>query len=386
MRAVSYTLLIDNRPADPDLLAAIQQIEVEDHADMADMLRLRFAIGVRDGCQRWSVLDDEQFKRLTPIRLLVAIGSAPSEPLIHAYVIETSADFSNQPGQSVFNVVATDPTVLMNLEEKIAKWPDMSDSDIATAIFGDKAYGFRPVVETTKVRRQEVDQTVIQRGTDIQFLRQLAHRNGFECYVELNPKTSLVEGHFHPPQLKQPPQGVLTVNMGQATNVNSLNTRYDMLRPTTARITGLDIESQEDQPAQAEGLSWDALGRNPSLNGDRPRQVLLSRSGLAETGELQTYAQAVTDRSGWAIIAEGELNTAAYGGILRAKRPVNVRGAGRQFNGAYYVEQVSHVISGDSYTQRFSLRRNALGATGREQFAEDDALPAASALGAGGKP
>jgi hypothetical protein len=217
---------------------------------MADMLRLRVSIGVREGCSDWTVLDDDLFRRLTNIRMMITVGSGPPESLINAYVIETRADFSNRPGQSVLNVVAMDPTVLMNLEEKVRPWPNMADSDIATVIFGE--YGFTPQVKQTQPSRQEVDYTVIQRGTDIQFLRQLAERNGYECYVEMNPLTGLIEGHFHPPRLEQSPQGVLSVNLGEATNVNSFNARYDMLRPTTVQVTGLDIETQSDQPAQAE--------------------------------------------------------------------------------------------------------------------------------------
>lgn len=366
MPSVSHLLLIDMMPASADLLAAIQQIEVEDHADMADMLRLRAAIGVRDGCSRWAVLDDDLFSRLTNLKIMVTVGSLRPEPLVDAYVIETNADFSNQPGQSVLNVVAMDATVLMNLEEKTRSWPNMADSDIATTLFGE--HGFFPQVEGTQPTRQEVDATTIQRGTDIQFLRQLARRSGYECYVEMNPLTGVVEGHFHPPRHEQPAQRVLSVNMGQATNVNSFNVRNDMLRPTTVQVTGLDVETQSDQPAQAESLSQAGLGREPALNGDRPRRVLLSGTGLAQTGELQTYAQAVVDRSAWAITAEGELNTVAYGGILRAKRSVEVRGAGRQFSGTYYVERVHHTFTGDGYTQRFTLRRNALGLTGQERF------------------
>jgi phage protein D len=369
---VSYRLLIDGQPAAPDILSAIQQIEVEDHADMADMLRLRLAIGIREGCCDWSIIDDSVFGRLATLRVLVTVGSSV-EPLIEARVIETSADFSNQPGSSVLNVVAMDPTVCMNLEEKVRPWPNMADSDIATSIFGD--YDFAPRVEQTQPTRQDVESTTIQRGTDIQFLRELARRNGYECYVEMNPSTGIVEGHFHPPQPDQEPQGVLSVNMGEATNVNTFNARNEMLRPTTAQVTGLDEMSQSDQPAQAESSSLPGLGRESALGGDRPRRVLLSQTGLSQTGELQSLAQAVADRSAWAITAEGELNTVAYGGILRAKRPVNVQGAGNQFGGTYYVEMVSHTFSGDGYTQRFTLRRNALGLTGQENYVENDALP-----------
>jgi len=69
MPAVTYTLTIDGIPADPQLLQAIQQIEVEDHADMADMLRLNVVIAVKDGCSGWSVIDDDTFSRLANIRV-----------------------------------------------------------------------------------------------------------------------------------------------------------------------------------------------------------------------------------------------------------------------------------------------------------------------------
>ena len=76
-----------------------------------------------------------------------------------------------------------------------------------------------------------------------------------------------------------------------------------------------------------------------------------------------------SDESAWALTAEGELDTAAYGAVLRAKRPVLVRGAGPRFSGTWYVERVLHTFTPDGYTQRFALRRNALGVTGQERFA-----------------
>ena len=375
MPGVSYTLEIGGAPASPEILSAIQSIEVEDHATMADMLRLRVSVGVSNNGSAWTVLDDDVFPRLANIKVGVKVGDGQPERLIDAYVIETNAAFSNQPGQSQINVVAMDPTVLMNLDEKVKAWPDMSDSDIATEIFSDGAYNFQPIVDTTQWRRQEVDQTITQRGTDIQFLQQLARRNGFECYVESNAQSGQVEGHFHAPRLEQTPQGVLSVNMGEATNVNAFSARFEMLRPVTAQVTGLDIETQSDQPAQADSSARRGLGSNASLTADRPRRVLLNRTGMGQTGELQAYAQAVVDEAAMAIRAEGDVNTVAYGRLVRAKRPISVRGAGRQFSGLYYVEKVLHTFAGEGYTQRFTLKRNALGLTGQETFTQDNALP-----------
>ncbi|MDJ0893067.1 MAG: contractile injection system protein, VgrG/Pvc8 family [Gammaproteobacteria bacterium] len=378
MPEVTYTLLIDDRPAASELLAAIQQVEVEDHADVADMLRLRIAIGVTESCADWSVLDEQDlFTRLQNLKLRVGVGSRQSETLIDAYVIESSARFANQPGQSVLDVVATDATVLMNLEERVRAWPDMSDSQMATEVFGSSQYDFDLQVEDTDWQREEREQTVMQRGTDIQFLMRLARRNGFECYVETSPETGRNEGHFHPPRLDAPAQGVLSVNLGEATNVDGFNVRHEMLRPAVADAMGLHSRDQAEQEATADSASQEGLGRDSTLGSDRPRRVLLTGRGLVQEGELQPLARAVTDRSAWAIRAEGELNAAAYGGILRAKRPVMVRGAGRQFSGRYYVERVHHRFTGDSYTQAFTLRRNASSLTGQERFTGDDGLPAA---------
>jgi len=370
--ALSYTLLIDGQPAEIELMAALERIEMEQHVDMADMLRLAFSTGLQDDGD-WTIADADIFARLTPIRLEVTVGSGPTELLAEAYVTETNLQISNSPGASTFDVVAMDPTILMNLEEKVQSWTDMSDADIATQIFQE--YNFMTDVAPTSPVRQEAEQTVMQRGTDIQFLARLARRNGYECGVRPDPTARLITGHFHPPRLDGSPQGVLSVSMGEATNINGLSVRFDMIRPQVSVANGLDIESQSDQSAQVQSGELSELGAEAVFGGDRSRQVLLSETGLAETGELQTYAQAATDRSSWALTANGNLNTAAYGAVLRAGETVNLRGAGTNFSGTYYVERVLHMLSGTSYEQYFTLRRNARGLTGSENFMDDLGLP-----------
>ncbi|MCC7174000.1 MAG: hypothetical protein IT159_02295 [Bryobacterales bacterium] len=368
--AISYTLTIGGAPAPAALIAAVQSIQVEDHAELADLLRIKLTVGVRSDGRGWTVLDDDIFSRLASVSVAIRVANT-RETLIHAYVVETSVNFSAQPGQSILTVVAMDPTVLMNLEEKIKPWPDMADSSIATAIFSD--YGFTPQVRDSQPARADNEHRVIQRATDIAFLSQLAERNGYECYVETNA-AGQVEGHFHPPDTSQQPQGVLTLNMGEATNVRSFSVRNDMLRPVTVQAKGLEVESGSEQPAESQSQSGGGLGSAATVASDRPRKILLAGTGLAKAGELQTAAQAVVDRSAWAITAEGELDASTYGGVLRAKRPVTVRGAGRALSGTYYVQRVLHTFTAEGYRQQFSLRRNASGLTGQESFTEDNAL------------
>lgn len=371
--SITTTLTVSGNPATQDLLGSIQQIEMEDHSEMADMLRLRIACSVNKGGSGWNIVDDGTFDRLTPIKLSVTVGSGSAVPLISGYVIENDVEFSNQPNGSVISVVAMDPTVLMHLEERVKAWPNMSHSDVANAIFSGSDYGFTPVVTDTGYTPHENDQTLIQRGTDIQFLKQLAEANGYECYIDLNESSGEVEGHFHPPETDQDPQATLSVNMGSATNVNRFRARYDMLSPTQASATVVDYEQKSNEPGQADSSDQTELGSDQSTATDRPRKVLLSGLGMGQSAEVQRAAQSVVDRSSWAITADGELNTAAFGAVLRAKEPVMVRGVGKEFSGRYYVYKVVHLITSDgTYLQRFTLRRNAVGLTGREQFNSDN--------------
>lgn len=370
--SITHELTIAGNPASPTLLGVIQQIEMEDHSEMADMLRLKVACSVKESGAGWTILDDGLFERLTHLKLAVTLGSGPKIPLIDAYVIEHSIEFSNNPTGSLLSVVAMDPTVLMHLEERVKAWPNMAHSDIASAIFSGSAYGFTPVVQATRYTPHEDDHTQIQRGTDIAFLNQLANANGYECFIDLNEQTGEVEGHFHPPQTDETPQVTLSVNMGAATNVNWFRAHYDMLKPTTAVATVVDYEQKSNEPGQALSSSLTALGSTESNTQDRPRKVLLSGLGMGKSAEVQRYAQSVVDRSAWAITAEGEVNTAAFGAVLHAKQPVMVRGVGQEYSGRYYVYKVVHLITSDgTYIQRFTLRRNALGLTGREQFKSD---------------
>jgi phage protein D len=366
MARLSYTIFINTAPADPDLLAAVQEVQVESHCDLAAVFRLRLAIGLSPKGD-WTILEDDPFQPLTPVKITLQVGTGLGETLINGYVTSQRLEIGNEPGQSYLEVVGMDSTVLMNVEEKTVAWPNMADSDIAAAIFGN--YGLTPRIEQTQPIRQETDLTTIQRGSDIRFLQQLADRNGFECYVETDPLLNTEVGHFHPPELQSMPQGPLSVNFGAQTNLRSFSARYEMLKPSAAQSAGIDISTKSVQKGQVRSVSANRLGREGLLDRiSKQPLVLPARTGLTGTAELQTFCQAAVDRSALAMVAEGEVDSAAYESILRTRRTVNVRGAGSLYSGTYYVTRVLHRLSQERCTQHFELRRNAIGLTGTEVF------------------
>jgi phage protein D len=370
MVQVGYRLTIGGQPAPAELLETLQRVEVEEHASMASLLRLTFAVAIEESGAGWTVVDEDYFPRLGDVALAIAVGNAEPEPVLTGHVIETRAVLSDSPQRSTLDVVAMDASVLMNLEEKVRPWPNMSDSDIAESIFGD--YGLTAVIDRAEPTRQEDDVIPVQRGTDIQFLRYLAERNGFDLFVAA--VAAGAEGHFHAPRLDEEPQGVLTVGFGGASNVPELTVTFDALRPTTASAAQIGADGSGAESATAEEVSLPELGGDSFLGAGQRRVTLMAGTGVTGTAELQTYVQAVVDRSSWAVRAEGEVNTSRYGSVLRARRPVSVRGVGRSLSGTYYVERVLHAFTGEGYTQRFTLRRNALGLAGREDFSESDVV------------
>jgi len=74
-------------------------------------------------------------------------------------------------------------------EQKLKDWSGKKDSDIAHAILVDD-HKFNAVIENTEIVHEEEVSTILQRETDMHFLRRLALRNGYECYVEGRPRSS----------------------------------------------------------------------------------------------------------------------------------------------------------------------------------------------------
>jgi hypothetical protein len=59
------------------------------------------------------------------------------------------------------------------------------------------------------------------------------------------------------------------------------------------------------------------------------------------------------------ITGSGSLDVLRYGHVLKARGTVDVRGAGRAYDGTYFVKSVTHNIKRGEYKQNFTLSRNA---------------------------
>jgi hypothetical protein len=382
---ITTTLLIGlpPLPAPPPLVQALQKIEIEASTEVASVFRLRFGLTQSPGFD-WDLVGPQYqetlFRPFTPIQIRVLVGIEIPETIINGYVCGQQVLYDDEGGGSALEITGMDVTMLMNLQEKVMPWPNMPDAQIAQAIFAQHLV--TPMASPTLPSLIEPEGTTTQRGTDIRFLRRLAQRNGYECFVQPQPQTGIDFGYFGPAtNYPGPAEAVLNVRMGPQTNVSEFKIRYDMTRPTTALAMGLDVKTRAPFafPALTPATPPPVAGLYPFGVPMGVEDAVLRSFGPqsqpmilpAETGEfmapgLATATQAIVNRSSWAIVAEGTVDSSV--GVLRPGGTVNVRGVGIFFNGSYYLTRVSHSIDCDSYIQKFEARRNAVMMTGAELF------------------
>ncbi|HEY2637210.1 MAG TPA: hypothetical protein VGI54_07480, partial [Solirubrobacteraceae bacterium] len=328
--------------------------------------RARFGIP-KSPIGEWSILDLDPFRPLIPLGVRIQQGASPPEAVINGFVTDHHVTYADRPGASSLEVTAMDATFLMNMTEKVMPWPNMPDTVIASAIFGQNT--LIPQVDPTSPVLIEPEGTTTQRGTDIRFLRRLARRNGFDCYVQPEPLSGLDIGHFGARGLVGLPQAVVNVSFGGDTNVSGFTVRYELAKPTMAVATQLDTTTKTPQPGPAPASLLPPLGLEPTLLREiPPGMVRPVGTGLTHAGDLRSSAQAVVDRSTWAVTCEGTVG--ADVGVLRPGGLVAVRGAGRLYNGNWFVTRVRHTLAPGRYEQHFEAQRNAVTETGAEVYVE----------------
>lgn len=349
-----------------DLYADLLSLEVELDGELAAQFRLRLALD-RENDGSWRYLDDDRLQVWRKVAISAGLGDG-EEDLFAGYITHVRPSFDPDPARCTLEVWGMDGSVLLDREEKLKDWPNKKDSDIANEIFN--TYALTPQVEDTSLVHDEKISTIIQHETDMQLLLRLAERNGFECYVEGTT------GYFRPPQLSDPPQPVLAVHFGDGeTNVTRFNVEVDALAPVNLAMWQLDRADKSVLDVAITATQQQTLGKSDASSllpaGIGPA-LIIGRAATTGKPEMTVLCQGLYDRAEWFVTGDGEVNANRYGHVLRPRRTVTIKGVGEAYSGVYYVTHVTHSFTHEGYTQRFQVRRNALGPAGSEDFASEE--------------
>ncbi len=354
-----------------DIYPDILSVEIEDDYKLAATFKIKLAIQLQsDG--EWTYLDDDSLSLWNRVEISAGFPDNVIK-VINGYITNINPYFAQQITNSYLEVRGMDASVLMDREEKLKDWPNRKDSDIATEIFAD--YGLTPDIEDTGAVHDEAVSTIIQRESDIKFLKRLAQRNGYECFVQNST------GYFRRPVLNGTPQKVLAAHFGNDTNISFFQASLNALRPTIVGMYHIDAMTKEIRSVTIDSIEQKQLGQTLSSelipSGVQPTRRFVKQATANSQQEMEALCQALYDEAEWLLKAKGEIISNLYQDVLKARELVTIKGVGRTYSGTYYVTNVRHNFTQDGYTQHFEARKNALSPDGTEIWGEGGSLMSA---------
>ncbi len=359
----TFQLLLAGEPADEALYTVMGPLEVEENADLPGAIQFTLPLDTTEEGDL-TYAGDARFAPFANLAVVVAVEGQDSECIFDGYVLAHKLHLQTGITASTLQVWGQDASWLMNLEEKVHEWVDMTDADVANAIFGD--YGITPARENGEddsPSHTEAGHTLMQRATDIQFLRTLARRNGKLCRVAAGSEPGDLTGYFAKPMLEGEPRVTLKLNDPELWNVDALDIEWDVMRPSAVQArqalfsdaaedgVGVDVSDSGLALLDERGLA-DFAGETMSVRLTAP---------VDDAGELTLRAQSLLREAGWFVRCEGEADLSRLNAVLRVGQIVQIEGIGSLHSGSYYVWSVRHTITADSHRMKFVLLRNAVG-------------------------
>jgi phage protein D len=354
-----YQILVDGTAVGSDFYDALSSVEVEENADMPDALRLRFPVSTKDKDLTW--VNDPKLQPFANVAVVITDEKGATQCIFDGYVLAAKVHLEAGITASTLEVTGQDASVLMQLEEKSREFVGMTHGDVANTLFGEHGFGTAAHnSEDDSPAATEETHTLMQRGSDLEFLQRLARRTSRWCRVACGATAGDRVGYFAPPHLEGDPVLVLNLNDAEKRQVKALDFVWDVARPNKVAAQQASLSDTEAVKADTGDSGLPALdARDLRTFAGRDRTVMLTAA--ADDPELPGRARAVLRDAGWFASCEGTANLAVTKIVLRAADLVTIEGVGKLLSGKHLVRRVRHTITADSHEMAFTLIRNAVG-------------------------
>jgi len=362
--SVSVQLTVGGTPVPGALYDAIMQLEIEENADRPGTLLLRLPTD-RTSHGDLQFVGDGTFEPMTNVAVTLTPGKpgARTQCIFDGYVLAWRVHLARASTSSAIDIWAQDASWLMNLDDHVTEWAGLTDGEVANAIFA--GYGFTPApgnMAGDSPSHLPDGHTLLQRATDLQFLRGLARRNGKLLRVGCTDTPGLRTGYFVSPAVTGPPAATISLVDQDRWTTETLDFEWDVMRP--AQVAASQVDLTQPAPAGIEVVSASS-GLSPLDQRSYPvylgRPSTLLLTAPADVAELSQRGTAVLAESGFFARCTGEADVDRIGAVLRAGDVVTIAGAGNLNSGKWLVWQVRHRFSLDGWTTGFTLTRNAMG-------------------------
>jgi len=295
--------------------------------------------------------------------VLMATSGAIPQVLIDGVITHHEVTPDVMRGSSTITVTGEDLTTMMNqIDLSGLPFPGMSpDIRVLTILAKYAAFGVIPMVIPAIAPDVPIptDKIPTQKGTDLAYIRQLAHEAGYVFYIDPGPLPGISKAYWGPQVKIGIPQPALNVNMDSWTNVESLSFRFEPQSSVMPIVFCQEPISKMTIPIPIPSVN----PLNPPLGAIVPPpqnfEQLKDTANLSIPQALMRGLARATE-TGDVVTGEGTLDVLRYGQILNARGLVGVRGAGPGFDGLHYVQRTTHQLKRGEYKQSFTLKRNAI--------------------------
>jgi hypothetical protein len=336
-------------------LAQSSVVEVYERMGEPTTFRLRYQVDISE--KDLPLLTDSRLDPGSEMQVLVVLDGA-ADCLVKGPVHSQQIRLLHGGTGSFVDVLGADTSVTMDREVKAKVWDAVSDSDVVSQIVA--GYGLLADADSTAATHDEAKHTLVQRDSDLRFIRRLARRNGCLFWVTADP-LGIETAHFKRPPLDGDPATKLVINL-DSPNLNSIEITWDVERPTSSLGMQLDLADKSDIDGAVTKSPLKLLGDKSlaDITGDT-RSVLVS-APVDDTGDLKSRGEGALIESDFFVRVVGETTVHALGKVLHAHRLVELQGAGKRHSGPYFVSGVRHLIDAVTHRMEFELIRNGWGA------------------------
>ena len=346
-------------PQPPDLIQSLLSADVT-QTDDGDGFQLVFALS-QDGLLGFPQLVDPATAIFSQVVIAVVAG-ANFQVLINGVITHHQIDPHPEPGRSTLTLSGRDVSVMMDLEDRSASYPNMPDFVIVAQILARyPLLGLIPVVTPT-TRHPD-----FLRGSAAGRDRPAVHPPDGEAKricVSHHPHVARGEpGRVRAELRASLPQSTLAINTITSDNVTSLIFERRSRAGGGHRFERVHRADQQDGDSHSGAavlrLPPLVVSPTPSKRKDQLRESANetpSRAFLSSIAKVTGAPERVT--------GTGEVDTSRYGSIMKARGLIGVRGVSA-YDGFYYLRQVTHHLEVGKHTQSFVMTRRARRASAR---------------------
>jgi hypothetical protein len=348
-------------PVPKAVTEALESVEVRHSAGQRSGFQLTFKFS-SDSILNTALLLMAEIGPLVRVVLVATVNGVPQ-------VISDGVMTNHQvvPGvggeQSSLTITGEDLTVVMNQVDLTGiPYPAMPPSTrVLTIIARYAIYGLIPLVIPELFFDVPIptDRIPTHKGTDLQYVEEMAREVGYVFYIEPGPATGTNIAYWGPEIKLGAPQPALNTDMDAHTNVEALNFQFDAQKRTLPVIFIHNELTKLPIPIPIPEI--DILNPPLGLVSGIPTRIKPIRN-TAHLSPIRAAGMGAAEasRSADAVRGSGSLDVLRYGHILKARGLVGVRGASYLYNGLYYVQSVTSRLKRGEFKQEFNLTRNGL--------------------------